>query len=204
MTVDRLAGVTCLVMAGGKATRFGSDKLSHEIDGVRLIDRVLARLSPWFAETIVVHAPGPDLDGLDPAIRQVPDLKAGGGPLVGLVSGLAAVRTPWVFAVAADMPLVRRELVDLMWARTAEADVIIPLSDRGPEPLCALYRTSVLPKARDAVDRGERRVISFFGEVRVLEVEPSVVRSVDPGLTSFFNINTVADVRRIPVSPKES
>lgn len=185
---------TCLVMAGGRSSRFGSDKLVAILGPGRLMDHVLARLVPWFEETVVVHAPGKPLDGLPPGVRQTPDEREGGGPLVGLVSGLVACRTEWAFAAAADMPFVRRELIDALWARTAQADVVVPIGPRGTEPLCAFYRASVLPHARAAIEAGKRRVISFFDEVRVVHLTEDEVRAVDPDLTSFFNINTAADL----------
>jgi molybdopterin-guanine dinucleotide biosynthesis protein A len=181
-------------MAGGRSSRFGSDKLAASLGPGRLIDHVLARLGPWFEETVVVHAPSKSLADLPPGVRQTADEREGGGPLVGLVSGLAACRTEWGFAVAADMPFVRRELVDSLWARAADADVVVPIGPRGTEPLCAFYRASVLPFARGAVEAGKRRVISFFDEVRVTYMTEDEVRTVDPDLASFFNINTAADL----------
>lgn len=184
---------TCLVLAGGRSTRFGSDKLDADWDGRTLLAHTVDRLSPWFADTVVVHAPGRRPAGLPPAARTAADFLTDGGPLVGLTSGLEACTTEWAFAVAADMPFVARPLIDLLWSRTRDADVVVPAGPRGLEPLCAFYRVSVAPRARSAAEAHKRRVIAFFGDVRVVEVAEADVRAVDPGLRSFFNINTVED-----------
>lgn len=197
---------TCLIMAGGRSTRFGSDKLAASVSGrTPLLAYTLARVAPWFAETVVVHGQGGPPPGLErgpgaqpPPVRFAADYLPGGGPLVGLISGLSACRTEWAFVLAADMPFVERALVDLLWkyaSETDDADVVVPVTPRGIEPLCAFYRRSVKGAARTAADARKRRVIAFFDEVRVVEIAEADSRSVDPELVSFFNINTVEDLQ---------
>lgn len=136
---------TCLVMAGGGSTRFGSDKLTARLGAATLLEHVVGRMAPWFADTVVVHAPGPDLElklpwgeaacageavppggeavppGGSPdrrghlRPRQAADPVPDGGPLVGLVAGLEAAQTEWAFVVGGDMPLVDRGLLDELW-----------------------------------------------------------------------------------------
>lgn len=206
-------------MAGGRAQRFGQDKLVVPFGDDSLLAHVVRRMSPWFSEVIVVHAPGrePDLGTLRAVLPSkahplaaVPDERPDGGPLVGLASGLAACHTDWAFMVGGDMPFIVRPLVELLWREAgaggtgeasdrssdeaASCDVAIVRGQRGLEPLCAFYRRSVLPHARAAIEAGERRVISFFGAVRVLEVAEATAREFDPSLASFFNINTHEDL----------
>jgi molybdopterin-guanine dinucleotide biosynthesis protein A len=188
---------TCLVLAGGRGSRFGGEKLEARLGDTSLLSHVCRRLGPLFEDTIVVHAPGPDLDLDRPdAVRQVSDLVAGvAGPLVGLAAGLSATATEWAFLTAGDMPFVSSALVRLLFSRTGdEADVVVPLSSRGPEPLCAFYRRSVVGAVASAIERGERRVISFYDAVRVVYVDEPEVRTVDPDLRSFFNVNTTEDL----------
>lgn len=74
-----------VVLAGGGSRRFGTDKLSHQIDGRRLLDHTLAPL-PTDATIIVV---GPTRPTTRPVtfVREQP---AGGGPAAALVAGLVA------------------------------------------------------------------------------------------------------------------
>jgi molybdopterin-guanine dinucleotide biosynthesis protein A len=46
----------------------------------------------------------------------------------------------------------------------------------------------------DALDAGRRRVISFFGDVKVRYVETEEIKCFDPAGGTFFNINTLADL----------
>ena len=45
------------------------------------------------------------------ALPQVCDEQADAGPLAGLIAGLAQADTPWVFAVACDMPFVTTKVI---------------------------------------------------------------------------------------------
>ena len=61
-----------------------------------------------------------------------------------LVSALAAAETEWVLAVAADMPHLEPEIIRALWAARDGGDAVVPLTDKGPEPLLALYRAGKL------------------------------------------------------------
>jgi molybdopterin-guanine dinucleotide biosynthesis protein A len=187
---------TCLLLAGGKARRFGVDKLASRLGGQTLLAHTCRRLAPLFEDLIVVRAAGPDLP-LDcgRAVTQIPDARPDAGPLAGLAAGLEASRTEWAFLAGADMPFVAPELVRLLWARaTDDVDAVLPSGPRGLEPLCAFYRISTLPAVAAAVGSGKRRVVSFLDDVRVVVVSERELAAVDPGLRSFFNVNTVEDL----------
>jgi molybdopterin-guanine dinucleotide biosynthesis protein A len=65
------------------------------------------------------------------------------------------------------------------------------------EPLHAVYRDTCLPAMRrQLLGEGAPRIVSFFPDVRVLQVEEPELRVLDPDLLSFFNINTPADLAR--------
>jgi molybdopterin-guanine dinucleotide biosynthesis protein A len=72
----------------------------------------------------------------------------------------------------------------------AAADVVMPRSESGLEPLHALYRKACLPAIESSLLQGRRRIISFLPLVKVHEIPPAVVALLDPGCTSFSNINT--------------
>jgi molybdopterin-guanine dinucleotide biosynthesis protein A len=69
------------------------------------------------------------------------------------------------------------------------------------EPMHAVYRrVPVLAAIQAALARGEQRMISYFGDVQVVEIAEAELRSLDPPGTAFFNVNTpddLAEARRI-------
>ncbi len=58
------------------------------------------------------------------------------------------------------------------------------------ETLHAAYRRTCLPAMEAAIRAGERRIISFFPDVRVRYIAPEEAAALDPGLRSFRNVNT--------------
>ena len=122
--------------------------------------------------------------------RMVADIHPGMGALAGLQAGLQYADTDHIFAVACDMPYLDDTLVRALLARRGQADVVIPESDRGLEPLHAVYSKACLPHMEAALLAGRRRLISFLPQVRVRQFDRARVAAIDPGYASFRNINT--------------
>ncbi|RLC86005.1 MAG: molybdenum cofactor guanylyltransferase [Chloroflexi bacterium] len=183
-----------IILAGGTSRRLGQDKRFLSINGQPLIARVLQRLRPLVGELLIVSREPEHFTGLD--ARVVVDRYPGMGVLAGVHAGLAAAQGDWAFVVAADLPFLNpallRALADL--ARRGAADVVVPRCAEGLEPLHALYRPLVCaPAAEAALLQGRRRVVSFYSQVRVLEMPPDEAARWDPERLSFFNVNTPED-----------
>jgi molybdopterin-guanine dinucleotide biosynthesis protein A len=88
----------------------GQDKAALVLDGMTLLHRVTATMQTIFPKVLV--SVRQLRGGVD--VPQVCDEVAASGPLAGLIAGLAQVDTPWVFAVACDMPFVTREMVEAL------------------------------------------------------------------------------------------
>jgi len=185
---DNLPEVTGVILAGGLSSRMGSNKALLPYRSGRFIESIHRQLASLFGEVLVV-ANNPGLyDFL--GCRIVPDLHPGLGVLAGLHAGLSASRSHHIFAVACDMPYLNARLIAELVSRRGSADVIIPEGDKGLEPLHAVYGKACLPHMEAALLDNRRRVISFFPEVRVLQLERSQVAALDPEFRSFLNINT--------------
>lgn len=190
-TAAATAGVTGVILAGGKSSRMGSNKALLPYRGGRFIEAIHRQLSGLFDEVLVVTNTPEQYTFL--GCRMVSDIYQDMGALAGLHAGLVNSRTPHMFAVACDMPYLNDSLIRALVARRHRADVIIPESDDGLEPLHAVYCRSCLPAMETALQAGKRRLVSFFPEIRTMIVPGATVRFVDPDLDSFRNINTPAD-----------
>ncbi len=72
------------VLAGGQSTRFGSDKALAVLNGQTLLERAVARLSPWCGGVIVVGRAAAPV-----SVPVVPDWpRPGMGPLGGVAAAL--------------------------------------------------------------------------------------------------------------------
>jgi molybdopterin-guanine dinucleotide biosynthesis protein A len=113
-------GCTLIVLTGGASRRLGRDKATVHVGGRRLVDRLLADV-PEYVPVVVV---GPVLDGLARRVAFVREEPSGSGPLAGIGAGMAAVGTPLVGVIAADMPFAVPVVAGALWrvrAATSQA-----------------------------------------------------------------------------------
>lgn len=156
------AEVTGLLLCGGKSRRMGEDKAVIELDGRRLIDRAAAALGSVAQRVVLASGAAKRFPEL--GLECVLDESADAGPLAGLAAGLAAAHTRFVAVLACDMPHAGSEVLDALLARAQHAglDGAVFQTAGGAEPLCAVYSTACLGAVRDALERGERRMNSFW------------------------------------------
>ena len=179
-----------VIQAGGQSTRMGQDKALMPFLGQPLIERVVRRLLGSADELLITTNHPEAFTSLN--LPLVPDLIPGRGALGGLYTALAASRGAVVAVVACDMPFVRPDLLlaqrDLLLHEAV--DVVVPWSPEGLEPLHAVYRRETcLPVVEAALQAGERKVISWYGAVKVREMSQQEVALIDPQFRSFININ---------------
>lgn len=185
------------ILAGGNSLRFGDDKALVPLNGKPLLAHVLERTAGLAAETFIVT----NRLGAYEQFKQrlVGDLLPGRGVLGGLYTALYYAAQPWLLALACDMPLVNRELLAYMLTLTGDVELVVPVVHNLPEPLHALWSKACLGPVREALDRGERRLVSAFLAVKVREVSQAEVEAFDPEHLSFLNVNTpdqLAEVAR--------
>jgi molybdopterin-guanine dinucleotide biosynthesis protein A len=185
------AGVTGVILAGGQSSRMGSNKALLPYRGGLFIESIFRQMSGLFDELLLVTNSPEQYAFL--GCRMVPDRYPGLGALAGLHAGLYHSRTPHIFAVACDMPYLDGTLIRALLARKHLADVVIPESGQGLEPLHAVYGQACLPAMEQALLSGQRRIVSFFPHMRVNTFTSDHVATIDSAFSSFSNINTPAD-----------
>jgi molybdopterin-guanine dinucleotide biosynthesis protein A len=189
----RRAGI---VLAGGKSTRLGRDKASEVLLGRNLLQRALDALESVVDEYVIVKAHGQALPEIVTATpwRQVEDLYPETGPLGGIVTGLRWMTADGAIVVACDMPLLQPALLSQLSRRLPGHDVVAPLNEGLPEPLCAAYGKGCITVIQDRLETGEYRVSGFFAGVDALLLGPDEWRPYDPEGLSFLNVNREADL----------
>lgn len=199
MTERTRIPVTAAVLAGGRSQRMGVDKTLLPFDGEPLVRRVTELAGQVCSNVMVVtNRPEAIADaGLADSVRVLADEVAYQGPLGGLVTALKNSEDEWVLALAADMPWLEPRVIRALWDARDGAQVVLPTSEKGPEPLLALYHTSCLPEARRVLESGRRRLIAMLPNVKTIEVSLDTLRKVDPGLRSLVNVNTPEELLEV-------
>ena len=188
-----IANCAAVIMAGGDSRRMGQDKANLLLGERTLLQSVAATLQPLFPEVIVsVRQPRPEIN-----LPQVCDDPAHSGPLAGLAAALDRATTPWIFAVACDMPFITPAVIEYLALQRADCQAVVPMVGGYPQPLAAFYARSCLDVVRDNLNsNGKHSLLALLGKLQVRYVSEDEMLSVDPQLRSFFDLDTPQDVAR--------
>lgn len=197
--------ITIVLLAGGRASRLPG-KLSLPVAGEAMLVRVFRRLSSTGLPCLIsVREPLPAAIARELPVAVVTDRYDDAGPLGGLASAGAQVRTPLLFAAAGDLANIDAATIAVLeqaLRNHADAgghapDAVVPRHPDGRlEPLAALYGTgALLRSAVNALESGQRRVTKALDGLRVLYYDIPAAHE-----HMYLNVNTAADLAAIAVS----
>jgi|SRR5580658_7026675 molybdopterin-guanine dinucleotide biosynthesis protein A len=189
--------VAAYVLAGGGSTRFGRDKALAEFRGKPMLTRMMELMRGVAPGVKVVAAAGKYGDG---GAEILEDRWPGEGPLGGIVTALLETqqREPacdWNLMVSCDMPFLTAEWLRFLAGRAAKsaAQVVVPHSAHGPEPLCACWRTDAASTLQAAFERGVRKVTQGIALLDAEVLDERDWKRFDSAGRLFWNMNTAAD-----------
>jgi molybdenum cofactor guanylyltransferase len=189
--------IGAIVLAGGRSSRFGRDKLAEILDGRPLLDHAIDAVRALATDIVVVVAPGANLV-VPPGVQIAEDPVAFEGPLAGVAAGLAALdpAVDRLIVVAGDMPslvpAVLRRLLDLVESGT-DAAILAHDGDASPLPM-ALRRRSAERAVGKLLGGGERRLRALTGALGAAVLEESTWRAHDPTAATLIDIDTPEDL----------
>lgn len=188
-----------IILAGGHSQRMGTSKALLSLPGQpseTFLSHLASTLAPLCAEVLVVaRDPAQFADVTLPQMRMVFDEKPGGGPLMGLYSGLKAAQSSTALVVAVDMPFVQPALLAFLLAHYEENTLLVPIVEGVPQVLLAIYPRSILPLIETLLKQGKRAPRALLEAAPVQYIEEAQLREVDPQLRSFVGINTPEDLQ---------
>ena len=183
------------ILAGGRSRRMGRDKSMLEIGGVPVIRRIADTLGGMFRDVFVVANEKEEYERMGLAVAG--DIHPGNDSLGGLHTAVATAKGSHVFVAGCDMPLLQPALIRGLASLVEDWDVIIPIKDDYPEPLCALYGKNCAPHIEESISRGRLKMVGFHEHVSVRRVEEAVWREWDAEGASFLNANTPEEFEKI-------
>lgn len=127
--------------------------------------------------------------------RTVIDCAPDSGPLAGIATALAAIRTGVLFVIAVDMPHVSTAVIRQMIALASPGRGVVPHRGGSIECLIGVYPRELAPLAASRVAAGRLRVREFAA---ITEGLGSAMRWEIPErfVAEFRNWNTPADVTK--------
>jgi len=190
---------SAVVLVGGEARRAnGKEKYFFIYDGQTFIERLVDTLREVTDEIILV-ARDPEqckrfsnLEG----VRCITDIRQGIGPIGGLHAGALAAKGDLLFVSACDMPCIDTRVIRYLFSVIDDHDAVIPSWNSDMiEPLHAVYRRSVLVNYLE--DHASFSLRPMIRSINTRYVPMAELKSLDPELKSFTNINKLEDLERI-------
>lgn len=174
------------ILAGGKSSRFGSDKAMIQFRGRPLISHIAQTLRAKATSVTAVADVADKYQAL--GLRTIPDCVAGAGPIGGVLTAVEdCADQRWLLVASCDLVGVDCNWVDLLMAGRREAAAVVAFKTDRWEPLFALYHTSIHKEVR-------RRVMSGQGTMwKLIEAVGAVAVEAPVGLRQ---VNTPGDLER--------
>jgi len=186
-----MQNISGAILAGGKATRLdGIEKGLLKIKGETIIEHTLRMLKPLVDEVFIITNDSKPYSFLN--IPIFPDKMPGLGPLQGIATALSQSSYKRTFIVPCDMPFITEPSIQTLITYDQEAEVIIPRSQKGFEPLFAIYSISCLPKILETLRSKKRRVIDIIPKIKTAFVPSDFFED-----SLWCNINKPDDLDKI-------
>lgn len=190
-----------IILAGGKSTRIGVNKAFVEIEGKPSLRHVVDEAAQVADEVVVVIGKDDDRTKfskiLPRSIKVLRDTKEAEGPIIGMMTGIRAIKSEYAIVLSGDTPLIRKEVLEYLFCKASQADAAVPRWPNGwIEPLQAVYRVkSMVHAIRATLKAGELRPFNAIKRLdKVIYVPIREIRKIDRKLLTFTNINTPEDL----------
>jgi len=158
-----------IIFAGGKSSRMGEDKALLPFGGYpTLTEFQYARLGTLF-QKVYISAKDNKFDFDCTVIK---DTYKESSPLVGIISVFETLNVEEVFILSVDAPFVNRDTMEKLVAHNENGlDAIVAQSPSGVQPLCGLYKKSVLPLAYEQLEKDNHKLSDLLRLANTLYVK---------------------------------
>lgn len=190
---------TAAVLAGGKSSRFGSNKaFASWLDGNVIIDVVVSTIKAISHESFIITNEAEPYKYLGLPI--IKDATANAGPMAGLLSALKNTKGNRVFITACDMPLLNQRLIEWMWDIETWATVVVPRTPNGLEPMHAIYHRSLIPMLEYSIQHNQLSLQKFISEISRYEISSHDIIKFCHDFSCLKSANTKAELEALKKS----
>lgn len=180
------------ILAGGRSFRMGENKAHLAYQGKTFLERVISACED-FGEIII----SVDDAGKYPGVKYplYEDELQEFGPIEGIFQLLVHASNDYVLILATDMPQIDKKLLHQMAEQISGTEDCLVLKSRGKmQPMCSIYKKTVLPVLKEMREAGEHKVGLLFSRVDTHFIE---LEETDCTQDAIGNINTQEEYRRI-------
>jgi molybdopterin-guanine dinucleotide biosynthesis protein A len=178
--------IPAIIIAGGKSSRMGQDKALLPFGPYHtLTEFQYHKLSKLF-EKVYISAKAHKFDF---ACEVIEDNYRENSPLVGIISVFETLEIEEVFILSVDAPFIDKNIIEKVFAVHASTlDAIVAKSPSGVQPLCGLYKRSILPLAYAQLKKGNHKLgdLLELAQIRFVPFDED---------TPFMNLNHPQEYR---------
>ena len=186
-----------VVLAGGKAKRFGGSKSQAQLGDKILIDYILSEILRQFNEVLIV-ANDPINNLSSNKIIKIEDYKKDLGPLGGVWSAMKWVKKnnkkyQWISTFPSDTPFFKIKIFNdfLSKVNERESELFFMNSNQKRHNIFGLWSVNLIDQLEKDLENGLRKVEKWADNIGVKVIKMSFEKE-DP----FFNINTKEDLEK--------
>jgi molybdopterin-guanine dinucleotide biosynthesis protein A len=183
--------VAAFILAGGRSSRMGTDKVFLELAGKPLIARAV-ELAHEVADDVKIVGEPEKFAGYGAVVA---DVYRDRGPLGGIHAALTKSEAELNLMLPVDLPFIPARFLKylLALAESSNATVTVPSLAGYFQPLCAVYRKSFLIPAERALANGRNKIDQLFREVSLSTVSEQDMAASGFNSSIFRNLNTPED-----------
>ena len=157
-----------VILAGGMSRRMGRDKAALPFGEETMLSHLVHTYQPHFDVTAVsLNTPGRfDTAGA----MEVVDRHPGDGPMAGLEAAFLDTGADVLFLTGTDLPFGDPALARFLVESLGDHDICLIRSEKGPEPLFAVYSSACLSAIRKSLEEGRRSMYTVIQQMDTLEL----------------------------------
>ena len=181
--------IPCVIFAGGKSRRMGRDKALLPFGKFETLTQFqLAKFQPLFQK---VYIGCKSKTKFNFEANFIEDLKEyeDAAPHVGLISAFETLKTDKIFVLSVDVPFFDITHFEKLYAHLYDHEAVVAKSPKGKQPLCAIYKSSILPHLKELIHEKRYRFAHLFEKLDI-----KFVTFDDEKI--FANLNTPEDYKK--------
>ena len=185
-----------VILAGGKSSRFGSNKSLSKLANSKLIEHIINKIDIYFSEILLISNDN-NLKIENQKIKIIKDcIKGYLGPLVGVLSAMKYANSfenkfKWIITFPCDTPFFEKLIVEQMIEKaTSPKEKIYFVKDKKQRHnIFGLWSTSLEKVLEEDLNNNFRKVDLWADKIGCNFIEKDIQNE-----NEFLNINTKKDL----------
>ncbi|ASM35623.1 putative molybdopterin-guanine dinucleotide biosynthesis protein [Campylobacter sputorum subsp. bubulus] len=176
----------CVILAGGKSSRMGSDKTKLPFGEFEtLVDFEVSKFDKIF-QNIYISSKNHKFSD---KFKTIEDKFENFSPMGALWQILSNFKDEYIFIVPADMPFISIQTINLLYENLQNSDIINPRDDEFTHSLCGFFHSKVASIAKELYENN-------IHKIGFLRQKCNAKTLYFKNNNEFFNINTPQDYQK--------